>query len=109
MPPPNFRRLDYPPQMVPFVDDFLDQYDYNTKATKISPFTLWQNLCCALLDCKFKQPCKYAYVRDLPEKHTDMLIKCMGHRIGVWDLHVYYEMTVKKRRRAAQRPISGAS
>lgn len=88
----NFRLLDYPAEMVPFVDMFLDQYKFNDKCHNISPHLLWERICDALLCCKFQQPCEYAKVFELPKDEQRRLIKCLGHRIGVWDLHVYYEL-----------------
>lgn len=102
VPAPRFRMEDYPPQMVPFVESFLDQFDYNSKASTVSPHVLWGRVCDALLSCGFKQPCELKRVADLPEDQQLMLIKCLGHRVGVWDMHVYYALPKRSKKRTTK-------
>lgn len=93
----NFRQKEYPGEMSYFVKDFLNQYDYNMKAMKTEALFMFVKVCRDLLKCDFKQPCKYQKVKDLPEDEKDLLIKCLGHQIGVWDLHIYYHLLVKRK------------
>lgn len=55
-------------------------------------FKLFKKVIIDLLNTKFKQPYEYDFVKDLPEEQRFLLIKCLGHNIGVWDLHMYYRI-----------------
>ena len=40
-----------------------------------------------MLNTKFKQPCEYVYVKDLPEEDRFLLIKCLGQNVyGIYIL-----------------------
>jgi hypothetical protein len=87
---PNFKKQDYPNTMLNFIEMWLDRYDYNSKALKISPFTLWWITIQDLMNTVAKKSKESILVRDLPDEDKIALVKCLGQRIGVWDLHVYY-------------------
>tara|TARA_B100001123_G_C14812877_1_gene829080 strand:- start:242 stop:538 length:297 start_codon:yes stop_codon:yes gene_type:complete len=88
----NFHEIDYPEEMNVFINEWLDMYDYNKKATKIEAFVLFKKVIVDLLNTQFKPPSKYKYVKELPEDDRILLVKCLGHNIGVWDLHMYYNI-----------------
>ena len=88
----NFQEIDYPDEMQVFIDLWLDNYDYNEKAVRIEAFDLFKKVIVDLLYSKFQQPSEYEYVKDLPEEERFLLIKCLGHNIGIWDLHMYYKV-----------------
>ena len=98
----NFKEIDYPKEMDNFIFYFLNDYDYNSKAVKEEPFGLWKKTINTLLNTHFNKGLnkknktweKYPYdkVSDLPQHEITLLIKCLGHNIGVWDLHAYYYM-----------------
>ncbi len=88
---PKFKQKDYPPQMDNFINLWLNKYDYNSKATVIEPFTLWEKVIKDLLSTHWKNNKKETGIlNDLPEDEKILLVKCLGHNIGVWDLHVYF-------------------
>jgi len=91
----EFRKREYPWQMSYFVKDFLNQYDYNSRAIQTDALVMFIKVCRDFLTCDFEQPCEYNKIKDLPEDEKDMLIKCLGHQIGVWDLHIYYYLFLK--------------
>ena len=86
----NFKKEDYPDTMVNFIEMFLDNYDYNSKATKIEPFKMWKIVIKDLMNTTAKKSKESIKIRDLPEEDKMALVKCLGNRIGVWDLHIYY-------------------
>lgn len=86
----NFHKKEYPKEMENFITQWLDNYDYNSKAIKIEAFTMFKKVIIDLLNTQFKPPSEYKYVKDLPENDKILLVKCLGHNIGVWDLHMYY-------------------
>jgi hypothetical protein len=88
----NFHEIDYPDEMQTFIDLWLDNYDYNEKAIKMEAFELFKKVIVDLLNTKFKQPSEYEYVKDLPDEERFLLIKCLGHNIRVFDLHMYYKV-----------------
>lgn len=88
----NFQDLNYPHEMQVFIKLWLDNYDYNKKAISMEAFALFKKVIIDLLNSNFKQPSEYEYVKDLPEEERFLLIKCLGHNIGVWDLHMYYKI-----------------
>ena len=88
----NFHEKEYPKEMDIFINNWLDNYDYNSKATKIEAFTMFKKVITDLLNTSFKPPSKYKYVKELPQTDIILLIKCVGHHIGVWDLHMYYNL-----------------
>ena len=88
---PNFKEIDYPRGMDNFIHLWLNKYDYNSKATVIEPFVLWRKVINDLLSTQWRNNKKESgFVKDLPEDEKILLVKCLGHNIGVWDLHVYY-------------------
>ena len=87
----DFRNSNFPEEMEVFVNLWLDNYDYNSKARTIEAFTLFRKVIVDMLNTKFKQPCEYVYVKDLPEEDRFLLIKCLGQNVGIWDLHMYYK------------------
>ena len=86
----NFKEQDYPDTMLNFVEMWLNSYDYNSKALKISPFTLWGITINDLMNTTAKKSKESVKIKDLPEEDKIALVKCLGQRIGVWDLHIYY-------------------
>jgi hypothetical protein len=86
----NFHEIDYPNEMDIFIKLWLDMYDYNSKAISIEAFVLFKKVIVDLLNTQFKPPSEYKYVHELPEDDRILLVKCLGHNIGVWDLHMYY-------------------
>lgn len=86
----NYQEIDYPYEMQIFIDLWLYNYDYNEKAVRMEAFDLFKKVIIDLLHVKFQQPSEYEYVKDLPEEERFLLIKCLGHNIGIWDLHMYY-------------------
>ena len=93
----SFKETEYPKEMKKFIDIWLDSYNYNDKALVEEPFTLWHKTIKILLETRFEKTTQYlesdySYekVKDLPQDEIMLLVKCLGHNIGVWDLHVYY-------------------
>ena len=86
----NFQEIDYPDEMDVFIKLWLDNYDYNSKALKNEAFFMFKKVIIDLLNTKFKPPSEYKYVHELPLDEKILLVKCLGHNIGVWDLHMYY-------------------
>jgi len=88
----SFQNQEYQVEMQNFIDLWLNDYDYNQKATSMEAFQLFKKVIVDLLNTKFKQPSEYEYVKNLPEEQKFLLIKCLGHNINVWDLHMYYRI-----------------
>lgn len=86
----NFKKHDYPHTMANFIDMWLDKYDYNSKALKIEPFTLWRIVIKDLLNTTAKKTKESVIIKNLPDEDKIALVKCLGQKIGVWDLHIYY-------------------
>lgn len=86
----NFQEIDYPIEMENFIFLWLNNYDYNSKATNQKPFVLWKKTIHKLLETKFENNITYEKVKNLPQEEISLLVKCLGHYIGVWDLHSYY-------------------
>jgi len=86
----KFQEIDYPKEMDNFINDWLIEYDYNSKAIKIEALTMFKKVITDLLNIEFKPPSEYKYMNDLPIEQKILAIKCLGHNIGVWDLHMYY-------------------
>lgn len=100
----DFQKIDYPREMDNFVNMFLDNYDYNSKAKaeKEDAYNLFYKTIKSLLNTHFNKSLKkdkrnktwekypYDKVSDLPKDEIMLLVKCLGHNIGVWDLHAYY-------------------
>lgn len=79
----NYKEIDYSHDYQIFIDKWLDKYDYNEKAVKIEPFKLWFITIKELLETD--------YCKKLEKKEKFLLVKCLGHNIGVWDLHSYFD------------------
>lgn len=89
---PEYHVIDYPKEMQVFIDLFLDHFDYNKKAVDpnsgLGAYKLWGVLVETLLNTKIKGTDQL--VKDRPKEELRLLVKCLGHNIGVWDLHTYF-------------------
>lgn len=88
----NFHIKDYPKEMDYFINEWLNNYDYNSKAIKLEAFTMFKKVIRDLLNTKFKNTQEYEYVKDLPQDQIVLLVKCLGNNVGVFDLHMYYNL-----------------